>query len=120
MGGQATAIQDGTTRVFLESASFKPEIIAGKARRYGLHTDSSHRFERGVDANLAAQAIERATQLILELLGGDAGPVICEENVSALPKPVQIKLEHSKVESLLGIKLSIEEVQITFRTFTVR
>lgn len=111
MGGQATAIQDGTTRVFLESASFKPEIIAGKARRYGLHTDSSHRFERGVDANLAAQAIERATQLILELVGGDAGPVICEEDISALPKPAKIKLEHSKVESLLGIKLSIEEVQ---------
>ena len=111
MGGQATAIQDSTTRVFLESASFKPEIITGKARRYGLHTDSSHRFERGVDANLAAQAIERATQLILDLVGGDAGPVTCEEDMSALPKPAQIKLEHLKVELLLGIKFSLEEVQ---------
>lgn len=111
MGGQATAIQEDTSRVFLESASFKPEIIAGKARRHGLHTDSSHRFERGVDPDLAKQAIERATQLILEIVGGDAGPIICEEDVTALPKPAQIKLAHSKVESLLGIKLNIEEVK---------
>lgn len=111
MGGQATAIQDGTSKVFLESASFKPEIIAGKARRHGLHTDSSHRFERGVDPNLAKQAIERATQLILEIVGGDVGPIICEEDLSVLPTPAQIKLAHSKVESLLGIKLSIKEVK---------
>ncbi|QMU61418.1 MAG: phenylalanine--tRNA ligase subunit beta [Gammaproteobacteria bacterium] len=111
MGGQETAIQHGTARVFLESASFKPEIVAGKARRYGLHTDSSHRFERGVDPNLATQAIERATQLILELVGGEAGPVIFEEDLSELPKPVKILLEHSKVESLLGIKLAVQKVQ---------
>ena len=111
MGGQATAIQDGTTKIFLESAHFKPEVMAGKARRYGLHTDSSHRFERGVDPNLAKQAIERATHLILELVGGDAGPIICEEDLSLLPKPRKIELEYSKVESLLGIKLSIEEVK---------
>ena len=111
MGGQTTAIQDSTTRVFLESASFKSEIIAGKARRYGLHTDSSHRFERGVDPNLAKQAIERATQLILELVGGAAGPVICEEDLSALPQYTEIQLEYSKVESILGITLSIEEVK---------
>ncbi len=111
MGGQATAIQDNTSKIFLESAHFKPEIIAGKARRYGLHTDSSHRFERGVDPELAKHAIERATQLILELVGGTAGPVICEEDISLLPKPSNIALEHSKIESLLGIKLSINEVQ---------
>ncbi|MEJ2114568.1 MAG: phenylalanine--tRNA ligase subunit beta, partial [Gammaproteobacteria bacterium] len=111
MGGKATAIQAKTSNIFLESASFKPEIIAGKARRYGLHTDSSHRFERGVDPELAKQAIERATHLILELVGGSAGPVICEENISSLRKPSQIKLEYSKVESLLGIQLSIAEVQ---------
>lgn len=111
MGGQATAIQDSTKKVFLESVHFKPEIIAGKARRHGLHTDSSHRFERGVDPKLASQAIERATQLILEIVGGDAGTVVCEEELSELPKVQDIKLEHSKLESLLGIKLSIDDVQ---------
>ena len=111
MGGQATAIQDDTSKVFLECASFKPEIIAGKARRHGLHTDSSHRFERGVDPALSKQAIERATQLIVELVGGDVGPIVCEEDLSGLPESEPIVLTHSKVESLLGIKLNIEEVK---------
>ncbi len=111
MGGQATSIQDSTTKVFLESASFKPEIIAGKARRYGLHTDSSHRFERGVDPNLAKRALERATQMILEIVGGHAGPVICVEDLSAMPQPGSISLQHSQVESLLGITLSITEIK---------
>ncbi len=111
MGGSSTAVDDQTTDIFLESASFKPETISGKARRYGLHTDSSHRFERGVDPKLSPLAIERATQLILELVGGTAGPVILEENGAAVTGPVKIKLDHSKVESLLGIKISIEEVE---------
>ena len=111
MGGQNSAIQENTSRVFLESASFKPETIAGKARRHGLHTDSSHRFERGVDPALSEQAIERATQLILELVGGDAGPITCVEDLAALPRPEPIVLVYSKVESLLGIKLNIEEVK---------
>ncbi len=111
MGGSCTAVDDETTNIFLESAFFKPNTIAGKARRYGLHTDSSHRFERGVDPGLAQLAIERATQLILELVGGTAGPIICEEKTSALPKPVEINLAHAKVEALLGINISIAEIQ---------
>jgi len=111
MGGAATAIEDSTTTVFLESAHFKPKVIAGKARRHGLHTDSSHRFERGVDPHLASKAIERATQLILEHVGGTVGQVICIEDVSYLPELGQIKLQHAKVESLLGIRLSVKEVQ---------
>ena len=111
MGGSATAIEDHTATIFLESAHFKPETVAGKARRYGLHTDSSHRFERGVDPELAQQAVERATQLILEIIGGNAGPVLCEEDMSALPKIGKIDLQHSKVESLLGVSLSVTEIQ---------
>jgi len=111
MGGGNTSIQESTTKIFLESAHFKPEIIAGKARRYGLHTDSSHRFERGVDPELAKQAIERATQLILELVGGKPGPIVGQENQEAIPKQPQIILEQSKVESLLGVPLSIDDVQ---------
>ncbi len=112
MGGQATSIQDSTTKVFLESASFKPEIIAGKARRYGLHTDSSHRFERGVDPILARQAIERATEMILNIVGGNAGSIVCEEELTSLSTPENIKLKHSKVESLLGITLSVSEIKL--------
>ena len=111
MGGQTTSIQDNTTKVFLESASFKPETIAGKARRHGLHTDSSHRFERGVDPSLASHAIEQATRLILDLVGGDAGPVVCNEDLASISKFERIALAHSKVESLLGITLSITEIK---------
>ena len=69
MGGEDSAVDDSTTDIFLESAFFKPEIIAGKARSYGLHTDSSHRFERGVDTELQVHAIERATELIRKICG---------------------------------------------------
>ena len=111
MGGQESSIQDATTEIFLESAHFKPETIAGKARRFGLHTDSSHRFERGVDPELAKCAIERATNLVLELVGGNAGPIVCEEEPSLLPHSTLITLDNKKVESLLGISLSANETQ---------
>lgn len=111
MGGKNTAVDRQSRNIFLESALFKPEVIAGKARRYGLHTDSSHRFERGVDPQMTERALHRATQLILELVGGTAGVVTCEERSTALPQPAQINLEHAKVEALLGIKISIAEIQ---------
>ena len=75
MGGNDSAVNDETQSVFLECAFFAPQNIAGKARRFGLHTDSSHRFERGVDATLQTRAIERATQLIIDIAGGGAGPI---------------------------------------------
>jgi phenylalanyl-tRNA synthetase beta chain len=111
MGGAGTTVDDDTANIFLESASFKPETIVGRARRYGLHTDSSHRFERGVDPQLARPAIERATQLILEIVGGTAGPVVCEADESATMQNVSINLDHAKVESILGIVISINEVE---------
>ena len=74
MGGEETAVSAETKDLFLESAFFTPEKLAGRARDYGLHTDSSHRFERGVDFELQAKAIERATQLLLDIVGGEAGP----------------------------------------------
>src|SRR5690606_1273814 len=70
MGGASTAVDDTTTDIFLESAYFSPEVIAGRARRYGLHTDASVRFERGVDPQGQARAVERATRLLLEIAGG--------------------------------------------------
>ncbi len=111
MGGKRTAVDHQTRNIFLESALFKPETIAGKARYYKLYTDSSHRFERGVDPHLTRRALHRATQLILELVSGTAGVVVCEECSSALPQPVQIDLEHAKVEALLGIRVSVAKIQ---------
>lgn len=111
MGGKRTAVDHQTRNILLESALFKPETIAGKARHYKLYTDSSHRFERGVDPHLTQRALHRATQLILELVGGTAGVVVCEEYKPALPQPVQINLEHTKVEALLGIRVSVAKIQ---------
>ena len=77
-GGQASGVDAETTKdVILEAAFFAPLAIAGRARQYGLHTDSSHRFERGVDFTLQRHAMERATALLLEICGGEAGE-ICE------------------------------------------
>ena len=76
MGGFDSAVSNQTKNVLIESAFFKPEIIIGEARQYGIHTESSHRFERGVDPELQQIAIERASQLVLMLCGGNAGPII--------------------------------------------
>ena len=79
MGGEHSGIQSATRHVFLESAFFDPITIAGRARRFGLHTDASQRFERGVDWALAEQALERATALLIDVCGGNAGPTIVTE-----------------------------------------
>ena len=75
MGGAASAVSEATTDVFLESAFFSPAVMAGRARRCGLHTDASLRFERGVDFTQQARAIERASELMLKIVGGTPGPV---------------------------------------------
>ena len=115
MGGENTAVNDSTTDIFLESAFFKPEFIAGKARSYGLHTDSSHRFERGVDTHLQVHAIERATELILEICGGDVGPVSEHKTESHSVEAVPIHLREDRIKRVLGIDLSVEEVTGIFK-----
>ena len=79
MGGLSSAVSDETTEIFLESAFFAPLAIAGRARRFGLHTDASQRYERGVDFELPILAMNRASQLIQELAGGDFGPITVVE-----------------------------------------
>ncbi|MBE9516694.1 MAG: phenylalanine--tRNA ligase subunit beta [Proteobacteria bacterium] len=111
MGGQKSAVSDTTTDIFLESAYFAPSAIAGRARSLGLHTDSSHRFERGVDPQLQKDAIERATALLLDIVGGEPGPVIEKKLAPHMPKRKPVKLRHARVEKLLGIKLSATKVQ---------
>ncbi|MDH5517274.1 MAG: phenylalanine--tRNA ligase subunit beta [Gammaproteobacteria bacterium] len=111
MGGEWSSVTDDTRHVFFESAYFTPDAIAGRARRYGLHTDSSHRFERGVDPALQSQAIERATELLLQIAGGEAGPVI-EETTSAYSiKREAIHLRKARIKRILGIELADDEIE---------
>jgi len=110
MGGAASAVSDSTTDIFFESAWFDPIAIAGKARNYGKHTDSSHRFERGVDSELQVNAIERATALMLEICGGEAGPVTVAEATDHLPKPASIQLRDKHLAQQLGVTIPADEV----------
>lgn len=115
MGGSETAVSDDTQNVFLECAFFSPLAIAGKARRFGLHTDSSHRFERGVDASLQNRAIERATQLIIELAGGSVGPISEVTTTTALPQRPAVTLRKIRIEKILGVALNDELVTDIFQ-----
>ncbi|NOU22818.1 MAG: phenylalanine--tRNA ligase subunit beta, partial [Methyloglobulus sp.] len=114
MGGSDSAVGDTTQNIFLECAFFAPRAIAGKARHYGLHTDSSHRFERGVDASLQHRAIERATQLIIEIAGGSVGPINEVKDESTLPQRPAILLRRQRIVKMLGIALPDEQVQNIF------
>ena len=103
MGGFDSAVSNQTKNVLIESAFFKPEIIIGEARQYGIHTESSHRFERGVDPELQQMAIERASQLVLMLCGGNAGPITEKKNGIEIPKNKEILLRGTQIKRLLGI-----------------
>ncbi|MEH6584609.1 MAG: phenylalanine--tRNA ligase subunit beta [Halioglobus sp.] len=111
MGGQSTAVSDQTTDLFLEAAFFTPELLAGKARSYGLHTDASHRFERGVDFDLQVEAIERASQLLLDIVGGEAGPVTRHASEPDLPQRPDVSLRAARIEKMLGFDLEASEVE---------
>lgn len=109
MGGENSGVTPSTRDVFLECAFFAPLAIAGRARRYGLHTDASHRYERGVDFEIQALAMERATNLLIEIAGGSAGPVV--ETLGNLPKSAQITLSFAKLNKFLGLEIPAEEVE---------
>ncbi len=113
MGGEHSGVSSDTKNLFLESAFFNPLTIVGKARAYGMHTDASHRFERGVDFELPKLAIERATALLLDIVGGEAGPVIIAE--ADLPESKQVSLRSEKIESLLGLEIPETEVEDILR-----
>ncbi|WP_180046223.1 phenylalanine--tRNA ligase subunit beta [Acinetobacter sp. YH12117] len=102
MGGLSSSVTDETTEIFLESAFFAPLHIAGRARRFGLHTDASQRYERGVDFELPLIAMHRASQLISELAGGEFGPITVAENAAVLPTRDAIELKQAQVDQLLG------------------
>jgi phenylalanyl-tRNA synthetase beta chain len=109
MGGQDTAVSSGSKDVFLESAFFRPEAIAGRARSVGLHTESSQRFERGVDPALQTIALERATELLVGIVGGEPGPIT---EVGAKMKSLSpIRLRRQRLERVLGISVPGPEVE---------
>ena len=111
MGGAGSGVAAGTRNLMLESAFFAPLALAGRARRYGLHTDSSHRFERGVDPSIQELAIERATALILEICGGAAGPVTVVERAASLPRVAEIELRAERITRLLGLELAAADIE---------
>lgn len=111
MGGEHSGVSATTRDVFLESAFFDQVAIAGKARSYGLHTDASHRYERGVDWKLAREAMERATGLLLEITGGEAGPITETVNEQYLPSVAPITLRAKSVEQMLGLVIAPAEIE---------
>jgi phenylalanyl-tRNA synthetase beta chain len=109
MGGAASAVTDTSRDIFLEAAHFTPDAIIGKARRFTLSTDSSHRFERGVDATLPRRAMERATRLLLDICGGQCGPVMQTGPGAAPFEPVSFR--PSRTRRVLGFDVSDSTMQ---------
>ncbi|OEF24125.1 phenylalanine--tRNA ligase subunit beta [Vibrio rumoiensis] len=108
--GVSTEAESETKDVLLECAFFAPDHIRGRARNYGLHTDSSMRFERGVDYALQASAMERATALLVEICGGEVAPVVAVESDVELPTPNKVALRRTKLDNLLGHRISDSDV----------
>ena len=110
MGGADTGVSAATHNIFLEAAFFNPISIAGKARSYGLHTDASHRFERGVDYDQQRQAMDRATMLLQSIVGGEAGPIVEQVSAEHLPSLNEVTLRKARLESLLAYKIDDQKV----------
>ena len=110
MGGLASGVDDATTDVFLESAWFEPRSIAREARRRGLHTDASHRFERTVAPNLQREAMERATSLLLDIAGGEPGPIVEAVDEAHRPRVGPVALRPQRVRRLLGAEIPARDV----------
>lgn len=115
MGGEESGIGEATTELFLESAFFSPDAVAGKARALGFSSDASYRFERGVDFAATREALERATQLILDICGGQAGPVTEAIARDHLPRREAVRLRVTRTEKILGIRLGAEVAARLFK-----
>jgi phenylalanyl-tRNA synthetase beta chain len=113
MGGESTKADEATRNVFLESAFFYPEAIAGRARRYGFASDASHRFERGVDFDNNVDGIERATRLVLEICGGEPGPTV--DTVARLPKRRPVAMRVARAQKVIGVPVPAKDMAAIFR-----
>lgn len=112
MGGEASSVQAHTTDIFIESAFFNPLVVAGVARRYGLCSDSSQRFERGVDPAIQTLALERATDLLLSIVGGQPGPVTVMNHPEYLPASACVQFNPSKVQQLTGLDIALDDMAL--------
>jgi phenylalanyl-tRNA synthetase beta chain len=114
MGGLESGVSDSTTDILFESAYFKPATIMVKARDYGMHTDASHRFERGVDPRGQVAALERATALLIEIAGGEPGPVLLAEEPADIPRNQAVSLRHDRLNAVVGCEIGKETVDDIF------
>lgn len=112
MGGDHTAVNEGTTHIFVEAAFWYPDAIVGRAREFNFSSDASHRFERGVDFQTIPEHMERITSLILEICGGQAGPVV--DQVLKLPARKPVTLRHARAEMVIGMPFTVEQVKGVF------
>ncbi len=110
MGGEHSGCGDDTAAVLLEAAFFAPEVVAGRGRRFGLHTDASHRFERGVDPTLQRAAMERATALLMQIAGGEAGPIVEAVEEGQVPQRRTVTLRRQRLAMVLGLTLADDDV----------
>jgi len=120
MGGMRTACNGDTVDVLFEAAFFTPSAIAGRGRRYGLVTDAGQRFERGVDPAHQERAVERATQLLIEIAGGAAGPVSVTAHPDQLPRRVEVHLRRDRIGRLLGTQIADNDVKATLEALGMR
>ncbi len=120
MGGLASSCTPETTDILFEAAFFTPSAVAGRGRRYGLVTDAGQRFERGVDPIHQERAVERATQLLLEIAGGKAGPTQVAQDSKALPKRLEVALRRARIARLLGTTIDDNEVKATLESLGMR
>ncbi len=120
MGGLRTAVSAETTDIFFESAFFSAQAVLGRARRFGLTTDASQRFERGVDPAQQGRAIERALALLTPVTGGRAGPVAVTESVQHLPERAPVRLRRRQLERLLGVAVSDERIAGTLKSLQMQ
>jgi phenylalanyl-tRNA synthetase beta chain len=112
MGGDSTKADVTTRNIFLESAFFYPEAVAGRARRYNFASDASHRFERGVDFANNVVGIERATRLILDICGGEPGPTV--DTVAKLPERRPVRMRVARAHKIIGVPVSAAEMADIF------
>lgn len=117
MGGAASEVTPATTSVFLESACFAPAAVAGAGRRHKLASDAAYRFERGVDPAIQRDSLERATELLLQICGGQAGPVTHAGRVQ--PEPVRVSLRHARLGALLGYEIAIDQAEHLLRRLQI-
>ncbi|MFT5163182.1 MAG: phenylalanyl-tRNA synthetase beta chain, partial [Alteromonadaceae bacterium] len=110
-GGLDSGVTASSRDIFLESAFFAPLAIMGQARSYGLHTDASHRYERGVNPELQHHAMDRATRLLLDIVGGQAGPVVEAKHDAHIPQPKTIALRPSRIKRIIGIDIDGTQVE---------